>query len=538
MVGVTLLTTLALIASAQRARVPGPEALGWKLLSLSLLSSVLIQGTRMLGFLGFQLPGMFTEVSIVLPVLGSCIQIGALLVWHLAPHRRFDRVRHGLDGLLFVLATFFILWGVVLGPVFLSERFPMVERLLWLATFLIYDLLLGLAVYLGLPEPSRFLGPLGWLAAAFLIASLHNFKWLLDSLSGTPLFEFPQGPPFIFIIPLAYLGAALSPHPVGSARPPGGQQMRIILLLPYIPVLGATALGIWLLVHGTGSAHRLVLVWLALGLVLLLLVRQYLALRDFATLSQHLEIRVSERTLALENAQVLLLKTERMNSMATLGAGLAHDMNNLLSAIQSRAELMTMDLEEGRPPARQDLMRIQEVTQLAASFSGRLLAMGRQDPEPPQVMDLVKEIQVLLPPLKVLLPRGQSLLVEGIAGSVLFHGSRGTLEQILVNLVSNARDAMPDGGSITLRILAATPEEAALGPSLEVEDTGGGIPEHLQGQLFQPFFTTKPAGKGTGLGLVSVKSLLEKEGGSIRFVSQPGRGTTFQIRLPRAPEPA
>ena len=101
---------------------------------------------------------------------------------------------------------FFILWGSVLGPVFLSDRFPILDRSIWLGTFLVYDLLLGMAVFFGLTEPSRFRGPLGWLALAFLLAGLLNFKWLLDVLSGHPLFHFPAGP-FIFAIPLGYLAA-------------------------------------------------------------------------------------------------------------------------------------------------------------------------------------------------------------------------------------------------------------------------------------------------------------------------------------------
>ncbi len=536
LVGTLLLTSAALLASARRAWRPGPEAMGWKLLSLSLFIAVLIQATRIPTFLGYPLPTLIVEATIVLPALGSCIQIGALLVWHLAPRTRFDRIRHGLDGLLFALAVFFILWGLVLGPVFLSDRFPLGDRLLWLATFLIYDLLLGLAVYLGLPEPSRFRGPLGWLAGAFLLASMYNFNWLLGALSGKPLFEFPGGPPLIFIIPLAYLGAALSPRPVGSTTPTGGQT-RIVHVLPYLPVLGGMVLGMWLLVAGSsGSGNSLVLVWLALSLVVVLLARQYLALRDYSVLSRHLESRVAERTAALERAQAMLLRTERMNALASLGAGLAHDMNNLLSAIQSRAELVILDLDEGRLPNREDMVRVQGATQHVASLSNRLMALGRQNSEIPQVMDLNDELKAIQPLLQMLLPRNQTLWVEHVAGPVPFMGTRGMLEQILVNLVSNARDAMPSGGTITLRARSPYFDEPAMGPLLEVQDTGGGIPESLLDQVFQPFFTTKASGTGTGLGLVSVKSLLENAGGSIAFTTQVGLGTTFQVRLPRLPE--
>ncbi|WLT33228.1 sensor histidine kinase [Geothrix sp. PMB-07] len=528
--GLVALTVVALSASVLRAKQRGPEALGWVLLSCALLINALMQVMRIPGFYGIPAPGYLTRLTILLQVLGSCLFIGTLLSWNLAPPTRFARIRHGLDGLLFALAAFFILWGLVLGPAFLSDRFPLLDRFVWLGTFLVYDLLLGLVVFFCLPEPSRLRGPLGWLAAAFLLAGLHNFKWLMDVLSGNPVFHFPVGA-LIYAIPLTYLGAALSPQPVRS-QSGADAPVRIVHLLPYVPVLGAAVLAGWLLSTGAMPGHRIILVWLALSLILVLLLRQYLALRDFAALSQHLESRVAERTQALEKVQSILLRTERINAMATMGAGLAHDMNNVLNAIQTRAELVVMDLDEGKLPNREDMVRVQEATQHAAKLSGRLMAMGRQDAEAPRAMDLTAELHSIQPLLQVLLPRSQKLRLISTGEPMPFRGTRGLLEQTLVNLVSNARDAMPEGGTITLRARGAQPHEAETGPLLEVEDTGQGIPEDMQSQVFQPFFTTKASGSGTGLGLVCVKSLLEQAGGSIRFTSMPGQGTIFQIRLP------
>lgn len=531
--GLVALTLMALGASVLRAKQRGPEALGWILLSCALLINALMQTMRITGFYGIPVPAYLTRLTILMQVLGSCLFVGTLLSWNLAPPTRFARIRHGLDGLLFALAALFILWGLVLGPTFLSDRFPLLDRFVWLGTFLVYDLLLGLVVFFGLPEPGRLRGPLGWLAVAFLLAGLHNFKWLLDVLSGNPIFHFPAGA-LIYAIPLAYLGAALSPQPVRS-QAAGKTPVRIIHLLPYLPVLGAAVLTAWLLSTGAMPGHRLILVWLALSLILVLLLRQYLALRDFAALSQHLEARVAERTQALEKVQAILLRTERINAMATMGAGLAHDMNNVLNAIQTRAELVVMDLDEGKLPNREDMIRVQEATQHAAKLSGRLMAMGRQDPEAPQAMDLTAELHSIQPLLQVLLPRSQRLRLVSTGEPMPFRGTRGLLEQTLVNLVSNARDAMPEGGTITLRARKAQPHEVETGPVLEVEDTGKGISEDMQGQVFQPFFTTKASGSGTGLGLVCVKSLLEQAGGSINFVSIPDQGTTFQIHLPGLP---
>ncbi|MBK9795892.1 MAG: HAMP domain-containing histidine kinase [Holophagaceae bacterium] len=533
LIGLVALFYLAGFAAARRARKGGPEALGWKILAASLLANSLIQASRIPAFLGQPLPALARNASILVQVLVALLLVGTLLAWSLTPRTRFDRVRHGLDGLLFALSVFFILWGLVLGPVFLNDRFPLLDRLLWVGTFLVYDLLLGLAIYFGLAEPSRFRGPLGWLSLAFLLACLHNFNWLLGVLSGTPLFQLTLGP-LVYTVPLAYLAAALSPRPV-DPEPSPPDQVRIIHVLPYLPVIGATTLGVWMLITGGGLSHRLSLVWISLSLVIVLLVRQYFALRDFFTLSQHLELRVAERTQALEEAQAMLLRTERMKSLATLGAGLSHDLNNVLCAIQSRAELVLMDVDEAKVPDRKDLVRMQEATQLATTMSRRLMNLGRQEEAHPQALDLAGELVAMQPLLQLLLPRNQLLELENATAVTPFLGTKGMLEQILVNLVSNARDAMPSGGRITLRIGAPGPEDGAKGPLLEVEDSGTGIPEELQGRLFEPFFTTKPVGKGTGLGLMSVKALLQKSGGQITFTSQAGRGTTFQVRLPRLP---
>ena len=525
--GLALLILAALVAANRRAKRGGPESMGWQAMALFLLIAFIIQGLRIIPLASQDLSYSIGYGSVLLQVIGSCLQIGALLLWQLSPRTRFDRLRYGLDGLLFALAILFVLWGLVLGPAFLNQRLPLLERMTWLATFLIYDLLLGLTVYLGLADPARFRGPLGWLAGAFLLASLHNFHSLMEHLSGGT----PRPTPLMFAIPLAYLAAALSRWPVGSIAPPEGARRRI-QPLPYLPVLGALVLGIWLLITGQGSGHHSVLLWLALALVIVLLVRQYLALRDFSALSQHLESRVAERTEALEKAQAILLRTERMNAMATLGAGLVHDVNNLLTTIQCRTELLILSLDEGSLPDRKDLEQVHETSQRASRLSSRLMTIGRQDAEPLQSLDLTWELNAIRPLLQVLLPRHQALRLDTWPGPLLFLGTRGTLEQILVNLVCNARDAMPSGGTITLRSRGPRPEEASPEMLLEIEDTGGGIPAAQQDQVFQPFFTTKTAGSGTGLGLVSVRAMVEQMGGSIGFISQAGRGTVFQIRLP------
>ena len=527
-----LATCAALAASARRALCSGPDSRGWRMLSLYLLISVLIQASRLPALLGHPLPAAVGAASFVLMLAGSGFQFAALLLWNTGPRGHFARLRHGLDSLLFTLAIFFILWALVLGPLFLSDRFPLGARLLWLEIFLVYALLLGLTLYLGLPEPGRFRGPLGWLAAAFLLACLFNFDHLMVQLTGAPLLHLPFGSNLA--IPLAYLGAALSARPVGGAPAPP-EPSSATNLVPYAPFIGATVLGVWMLVTSADPGHRPILVWLALSLMVVLLVRQYLALKDVALLSHSLETRVAERTAALERAQTLLLRTERMNALATAGAGLAHDMNNLLQAVRSQTDLVILGLDKGRPVQRIDLLRILEATELAADRGSRLMALGRPEEEPPQRLDLAVELQEILPLLRALLPRRLGLRLTCSPGPIPFLGTRRMLEQILVNLVANARDALAGDGAISLRARGPLPGEEPAGPLLEVEDNGSGIPEEHRAQVFQPFFTTKSAGKGTGIGLVSVKTMLDQAGGAIDFTSTCGQGTVFRIRLPRIP---
>ena len=269
-----------------------------------------------------------------------------------------------------------------------------------------------------------------------------------------------------------------------------------------------------------------------LGMVVLLLLRQLQAIRDLQAARRTLEERVQQRTQALEQAQDTLLRTERMNTLALMGAGLAHDLNNLLSAIKGSADLAAMNIEEGRLPAEADFTRISKAADHAALLTRRLMGFVRREPEDLGALDLGQEVRELETTLRLLLPRTVALSLESLEREPLrVKSSKLRVEQMLVNLVANAGDAMPGGGTLRVRtgLTATQPVEV----SLEVIDTGTGMsPETLE-RIFEPFFTTKAPGKGTGLGLPSLKAMVVQDGGRIEVSSQPGVGTWFRILLPR-----
>jgi hypothetical protein len=226
-----------------------------------------------------------------------------------------------------------------------------------------------------------------------------------------------------------------------------------------------------------------------------------------------------------------LRQAQKMVVVGMLAGGAAHDFNNLLSIITSYGQLILNNLapdDPNRPAAEQIMM----AGERAGALTKQLLAFSRRRLQQPKVLDL----NVLAASLGTMLQR---LIGEEIElrlallpdlGRVL--ADPGHIEQVLMNLVVNARDAMPDGGTLTIETANASLEP---GPSvlLAVSDTGAGMDEATQARLFEPFFTSKSAGKGTGLGLSTVLGIVRQSGGALEVSSAPGRGTTVKVYLPR-----
>jgi len=231
-----------------------------------------------------------------------------------------------------------------------------------------------------------------------------------------------------------------------------------------------------------------------------------------------------------------LRQAQKMEAVGQLAGGIAHDFNNLLTVINSYAELAASQLEEGSSPAR-DLVAVRDAGRRAAQLTRQLLAFSRSQDLELEVVDLNRIIADLLEMLQRLL--GDEITLETFLDPDLRAAKVDPvqIEQVLVNLIVNSRDAMPDGGLVTVvtanieRLDSATGRTEAF-VRVSVTDEGTGIDKATQSRIFDPFFTTKPQGKGTGLGLATVFGIVTQCGGDVSVDSAEGAGTTFHIELP------
>ena len=264
------------------------------------------------------------------------------------------------------------------------------------------------------------------------------------------------------------------------------------------------------------------LVWVA-GVVLLVLV---LIIAWLGYLIDRM--RRAERKLMTSQAD--LRRAEQFKIVASLAGGIAHDFNNLITAIGGFASLA-----ERTPAADTTLLdnldQITRASQRAAGLTRQLLSFARRQRIEPRVVDLnllTKEAHRLL---QRLIGEGVEVVILPAKEPACVFADPGQLEQVLGNLATNARDAMPDGGKLTIAI-----STEAADVELRATDTGSGMSDDVKSRVFEPFFTTKPVGRGTGLGLPTSRSIIEQANGTIDIESEPGRGATFIIRLPRVEE--
>jgi nitrogen-specific signal transduction histidine kinase len=232
-----------------------------------------------------------------------------------------------------------------------------------------------------------------------------------------------------------------------------------------------------------------------------------------------------------------------MEALGQLTGGVAHDFNNLLSVILSYSGMLAEDLEPS-DPRRQDLLEIKAAGERAATLTQQLLAFSRRQVLQPRVVDLNQIVAGVEKMLRRVIGEDVELIVVSSPAPAKVNVDRGQMEQVIVNLAVNARDAMPTGGKLTIAIASVELSEAfasehagvAAGPHilLSVTDTGCGMDAATQGRAFEPFFTTKERGKGTGLGLPTVFGIVRQSAGTIWLYSEPGKGTTFKIYLPLA----
>jgi PAS domain S-box-containing protein len=241
-----------------------------------------------------------------------------------------------------------------------------------------------------------------------------------------------------------------------------------------------------------------------------------------------------------------LQRTRQMNALGQLAGGIAHDFNNLLGVIIGYTALLEADLPAD-DPRRESTSEVLKAADKGKVLVRKLLKFSQKDLVRPELLDVNYEISELEKILSRIIGDSIELrlsLGDGV-GCVL--ADTAQLEQIVMNLVVNARDAMPEGGTLTIQTENANPVETSTGRRLAakpgpyvmlaVSDTGQGMDAGTRARLFEPFFTTKNAGKGTGLGLSTVLGIVKQSGGSLEVLSEPGQGTTMRIYLPAIDQP-
>jgi len=237
-----------------------------------------------------------------------------------------------------------------------------------------------------------------------------------------------------------------------------------------------------------------------------------------------------------------LLQSQKLESVGRLAGGVAHDFNNHLTVINGYCDLMLASLA-ANDPNRESLTDVRRAGERAAALTRQLLAFARNQllsPKPVSLNQIVSSMETML---RRLVPENIAVIATLASGLGAAMADTGQIEQVLMNLVVNARDAMPEGGKILIEtanvdLASATGErDHGVGPgayvTLSVTDTGTGMDERTRALIFEPFFTTKEFGKGTGLGLATVYGIVKQSGGAIAVRSQPGEGSTFTVYLPR-----
>jgi two-component system cell cycle sensor histidine kinase/response regulator CckA len=237
-------------------------------------------------------------------------------------------------------------------------------------------------------------------------------------------------------------------------------------------------------------------------------------------------------------------QTQRLEAIGRLAGGIAHDFNNILSAIHGFGSIVHGELAE-RDPLRSDVQEILKAVERAANLTRQLLAFGRRQVLQPKVIDVASYVRDLERMIRRIVGEDIEIVVRVEEGAVTAKADPGQLEQVLINLVVNARDAMPTGGRITIEaanvVIGSDSRESAelaLGSYviLSVSDTGIGMSKKVQDHIFEPFFTTKESGQGSGLGLSTVFGIVKQSGGHIFVDSDPGHGSVFKIYFPASRE--
>jgi signal transduction histidine kinase len=526
---VTLMMVLNLLTfflALARASADPRERAGWRLFAAGV-------GVALLAKAGwFQLPGTLLGGTALRVLQYAANPLSSILmaagVWRWPWRERRDSPFIGILGsLVFCLSFFQLSWiGGAMGS--WGDVRPPVEILAYtLSSRLV--LVGGMASFFIAEDPRRLRGPLGWLLLNSLLSFAH-VSYGLHQDGGFPAFAHsamlalgPLTSGILLLVPYAAWPAEARLE----AREVSTGLSGALFHLPFLAVSGLLVVAL----AGRSRPRPAVLI-AYLALTVALVVRQFLLQERLAASHRDMESRVAERTKELERMQDVVLLNERLNAVVVLGAGLVHDLNKGLDSILSAAEVIQMEMERRMKVSGFAVEAIIQAVERSAMLSSRVMDFSRRLQEEGEVRDLRRELAALEGLLRLLVPCHVHLLLQPGQEPAPVRIHTEDLKQILLNLVANARDALPTGGTIRV----AVGKEAKTGETyLDVEDTGVGIPEEHREHVFEPFFTTKDPSMATGLGLASVKVLLERAKGRVEVSSAMGQGTRFRLLFPSTP---
>jgi signal transduction histidine kinase len=467
-------------------------------------------------------------------VSNGAISIGVLLLPYGA-QRGHHRLRMACDAFAFSLAAFLAFWVIGARTEVVDSAVSIVTRTEAVASYAFNALELGIVVYIGSRSAHRFRGPLGWFFLAFAVITVGTGVVLFSRVRGVPTVGSVGELVQLLAFPCFVL-APMSRRPsrwdwVDEASLAGDMLTYGPILLSLLIVLPAS--------FSSGASDVVLDVGVPL-LVATLLFRQFLAVRDVRELSRTLEQRVTERTAALRRSEFALMQAQRHEAVGRVAGSVAHDFNNVLHAIQLAAS--AMDDAPTLAPWRDELDIIRNATRSGAALAREVLEFSKPELPDGDQADVADTLRSLEWMRHQLTQRRISYEVQLPPDGLSVRLGATRLEQVLSNLIANARDAVADGGTISVSAETAWVADGA--PSLElgvisgsyvrvsVVDDGSGIPADVLPRVFEPYFTTKSATKGTGLGLATCYHVVRRAGGTVTVTSQPGAGSRFEVLLP------
>jgi signal transduction histidine kinase/CheY-like chemotaxis protein len=540
-----LLASLTLVALLwDRSKLTGNEQRFWGLLACAWVCLVLVD------LFFFELPLPLVGASFAADLLHILFYLGFVLAIDFRPHLPVTHspsmARRQLESVAGLMVVFGLLiyFALVVLPEPLGLSLSFVPREQGLTPFLLARLSLDILILVRLVwawvgSGGRWLWTYGFLGVASLAMSLKDALSLaqLEGMVKLDSLGVAYGA-FLYLPTLLVMAAARHGHlaigdPEVSQKPTSKphrgtyQASRLVL---YALVVPATHFLLYTLgVLDPASRDPREAFCLAYMLVL----------GSMAWFHQGMITKDASRALeALHEAQAKSYRSDRLEAIGRLAGGIAHDFNNYLTVIQGYGELLERRLPED---AKSDFAFIQDAAEQAGKLTSQLLAFGGRQLLRPEALDLNETVTTMGRMLERLLGEDIELEFDLDPALCVIAADQGQTEQIFVNLALNSRDAMPDGGKLTVRTrpISLGDEDArslAIEPGdygeLVVIDTGLGMTEDVRSRLFEPFFTTKELGRGTGLGLSTVYGIVTQTGGSIEIQSSVDRGTTVRVLLP------